>query len=98
MWTLVKGMAFDTHGRLCFKCGAQASEIHHSSYDIDTLIGKNLEFLHPVCCQCHDGAENDENGKRHFKDANASLDLPTPHVVDDKRKRKALLKGKTTRR
>jgi hypothetical protein len=38
--------------------------MHHISYEVDVLYGKNLERLASLCESCHERIEFDEDGKK----------------------------------
>ena len=81
IWQEVKRLAFAEHGTTCFRCGCDATQIHHSSYDLKTLVGSDLRYLHPVCRPCHEAAEVSPEGKEHFCDANRNLGLETRRLT-----------------
>lgn len=97
MWLEIRKLAFAKHGTHCFKCGQHATELHHSSYDLKTLSGATLEFIHPICRECHLAAEVDENGKVHFVDANRSLSLPVPRISMSDREQSNQFLNETTK-
>lgn len=73
MWAIIRRLAFESNGTACVRCGRPASQIHHSSYDLKTLAGSDLQYLHPVCGTCHESAELLAGEKVHKNDANRHL-------------------------
>ena len=41
----------------CVCCGLAATQVHHAAYDAETMRGKSLDALMPVCRRCHRRAE-----------------------------------------
>lgn len=76
-WEKIRKKVFATKGHHCTRCGKDvAFQIHHSSYDKDTLLGKSLDHLWPICGRCHQYIERDWRGrKKSLSDANSSLGL-----------------------
>jgi len=64
LWASVRNAAFDRHGRRCVLCGKDATQVHHTGYGVDTLIGNNLESLVPLCAGCHWKVEHDGKGNK----------------------------------
>ena len=52
-WDEIKRQVFAAKGYGCSCCRKFAKEIHHQSYDLETMQGRTLAFLWPVCRQCH---------------------------------------------
>lgn len=63
MWAIVREMVFEKKGRFCCVCNAPASQIHHTRYGMQELVGKALRHLHPICDACHNAVEF-EDGKK----------------------------------
>jgi hypothetical protein len=78
MWSTIRKLAFAENGAKCVVCGRAATQIHHSSYDLRTLVGSNLKCLHPVCSTCHESAEIVSGEKVHHATANESIGVSTP--------------------
>lgn len=50
---------------LCWACRkCRAIEVHHSSYDLDVLQGRDLRYLIPLCYSCHDCGEFSHTGRK----------------------------------
>lgn len=64
LWIAIRAKAFLTHGNTCRICGKPAEVIHHTGYSRDTLEGKNLDSLAPLCNKCHLVIEFDKKGKK----------------------------------
>ena len=90
MWTLIRGLAFEANGKKCVSCNSKATQIHHASYDLRTLVGADLTHLHPVCGKCHEAAEIVDGDKTHHKAANATLGVEGKSQKDQGRERRKL--------
>lgn len=57
--------------RVCLD--AIATEVHHTSYDIETLAGRRKKNLKPICRECHELSEVSvsKNKKRSVAQANS---------------------------
>lgn len=78
-WEKIRKEVFAIKGHNCLLCGERANQIHHSSYDQKTLLGKSIEALWPICGVCHSKIERDiNNSKRTVLEANKSLGLMEP--------------------
>jgi hypothetical protein len=74
LWSSIRRMVYRLKGKSCCKCGAPASALHHQSYDLDTLAGRCVRHIYPICSGCHKKVEFDEDGdKRDFKSARATF-------------------------
>lgn len=69
LWKKVRGKVFKKKGCACEICGNYATEIHHSRYHKNDLLGRNLKFLHPLCRDCHYSIEFDGEKKLSLKEA-----------------------------
>lgn len=87
MWKIIRAMVFETKGRKCVSCSSAASQVHHAAYDMETLVGSNLERLHPVCKSCHEAAEIDAGVKRHKDEANKTLGVEGLTDKEERRSR-----------
>lgn len=58
-WRRLRQKAIHLHGCLCWCCGdvVRYLELHHLSYDTNTLSGDNLCRIVPLCPDCHHGIE-----------------------------------------
>lgn len=73
-WAAIRSRALLKNQGRCFKCGRQATQVHHSRYEHKGLSGQSLRHLWPVCAKCHTSAEVSESGeKRSIHSANCSL-------------------------
>lgn len=73
LWKQIKIKVWAKYGRLCF-CGNSATEIHHRNYSLDTMKGKNLAGLIPICNVCHQAISLDKKGiKRSAEDTEREL-------------------------
>jgi hypothetical protein len=57
LWYSIRKTLFSAKGHNCHLCQKYASQVHHSAYDRDTLRGKCLDHLHPICRKCHKAIE-----------------------------------------
>jgi len=64
LWAKIRRMAFAKWGHICNKCRDKAELIHHANYSVDTLLGRDLSGLVPVCHACHTVAELDRFGNK----------------------------------
>lgn len=69
LWAKVRAKVFKKKGRVCEICHAHATEVHHSRYHKNDLLGRNLKFLHPICGDCHKNIEFDGEKKLTLKRA-----------------------------
>ena len=54
LWADVRWRVYAAKGRMCLVCKERrATQIHHRQYDIETLKGETLNYLVPICRQCH---------------------------------------------
>lgn len=51
-WKAIRKLVLERDANTC-KCGEPATQVHHSQYDMLTLLGKNLTHLHSACASCH---------------------------------------------
>jgi len=59
--------------RNCMVCDAPSTQVHHMSYDADTLRGERMHRLVQLCRGCHYAIEYDGKRKRDVREANAAL-------------------------
>lgn len=50
--------------KCCVACKKQANQIHHTSYDRDVLIGRDITKCLAICGECHENIEFDKNGTK----------------------------------
>ena len=91
VWNTVRELAFGKHGRKCVKCGEHATEIHHTFYTPDVLLGVELDALKPVCDKCHRNAEWSGGEKMTLAQANDRLGVDVTRVGKRIKKRIAQL-------
>lgn len=76
LWGSVKRRAWAAHGRACRLCKYKATELHHTDYTRQTLTGKDLSGLVPVCRRCYESLEFTPAGeKRTFRQVKAEFRL-----------------------
>jgi hypothetical protein len=55
LWAGIRSRVYDVKGRTCIRCKERpATEVHHTKYDDDTLAGRSIISLVPVCRDCHE--------------------------------------------
>lgn len=50
--------------RYCFRCGAQAEQVHHHYYTLANLSGLTRNGLLSICSVCHELLEFNEDGTK----------------------------------
>jgi len=74
LWNNIRQIVIRTFNGKCQFCNNSVTEIHHSSYDKETLLGHKYDNLHPVCNKCHHKMEYFDNGeKTHIKQSLARM-------------------------
>lgn len=64
LWRSIRARVYAAKGRKCVLCPQDASQLHHDRYHANDLLGKTLEFIHPLCEMCHKRIEFDEDGRK----------------------------------
>jgi hypothetical protein len=65
LWLEVRARAWMTHGKECRICKRRrATVLHHLTYDVEVLMGYDLDKLVPLCYHCHEEVEVDEMGEK----------------------------------
>lgn len=91
LWKEIRKKVYKAKGCNCYLCGAQATELHHNRYHMNDLLGKKLKFINPICRDCHEKIEFDEDGtKSPLKAAAARFkkirkDSNSKHLIKDLR-------------
>lgn len=52
LWDSIRKKVMSRDKKLC-KCGSRATQVHHKSYDLTTMKGKDLSKLVAICEECH---------------------------------------------
>jgi hypothetical protein len=60
LWSRIRSRVFGLDNGQCRLCLADATEIHHTSYDRRTMLGGTLRHLHALCHACHERVEFEE--------------------------------------
>lgn len=61
LWKRIRNNILKRDGYICRFCGCKANQVHHTSYNIDTMRGNNTTHLHSCCRRCHNkGHKNRE--------------------------------------
>jgi hypothetical protein len=54
LWAGIRARVYGTKGRICIRCKCHAAtQIHHVNYEPDTLSGRSIIGLVPICRPCH---------------------------------------------
>jgi ferredoxin len=69
LWDVIRRQVLARDENRCRACGDRAKNVHHTRYDLDVLIGKDLDSLVSLCRSCHLTAEFNASGdKRDFRE------------------------------
>lgn len=69
LWKKIRSKIMNRANYVCEICQSHATEVHHSRYHRNDLLGKTLKFLHPLCGDCHYNVEFKKGVKLSLKDA-----------------------------
>jgi uncharacterized protein YlaI len=70
LWDNIRFQVFVTKGTKCSLCDADANQVHHNRYAKQDMLGNTLEYLHPMCGECHKRIEFSKKRKKlKLKDA-----------------------------
>lgn len=110
MWATIRNLILRRDGGKCVVCKAPAVNVHHNSYEMDVLIGKETKQLVSLCRKHHEEAEFDETTKRELPDVRLALaskglkihplirrEIPA-RVLEDKRDDGPMTKARLARR
>lgn len=64
LWKTIRAAALRKYGKHCGVCGRPTHLIHHKGYGRDTLEGRTLDHLIPLCDPCHKRVEFKQSGKK----------------------------------
>lgn len=64
LWTEIRADVLARDHERCRCCNNKATQVHHFSYDTDTLAGRDLRWLAAVCSGCHLAIEYFPDGKK----------------------------------
>lgn len=63
----------------CIRCRKPAEQVHHETYCLEVLAGRDRSKLHSICGNCHRKAEFDHRGRKtSLARANRFLGLAAP--------------------
>ena len=98
MWETIRSIVLADRPK-CEACHkSRATQVHHSCYTIDVLIGKRPDLLVSVCRRCHESAEIGPDGdKRLLTQANKSLGIKCVSVGKLMRRERDILRYGTER-
>lgn len=74
IWADIRTRVIERAGGRCRCCGERATQVHHRSYDIDTMRGARPGNLVALCRRCHEAAEFDRGEKVELSAANGRVD------------------------
>lgn len=69
LWKRIRAEVFKAKGRKCWLCDSAATQVHHRQYNKNTLNGKRIRHLFPLCDECHERVEFSGNQKRTIREA-----------------------------
>ena len=64
LWAGIKCRALSQFGRTCSICKTNTNLIHHRNYTKENLTGQSLEWLVPICGDCHKEIEFNYKGRK----------------------------------
>jgi hypothetical protein len=99
-WKRIRGKVLRRDKRRCRSCGRRASQVHHASYDPETLKGKKLDRLYSLCGRCHVAVSFNVLGrKRDFREQQEwALVLDSPKVRREHEREEKQRKARRRRR
>lgn len=69
LWKKIRTKIMTRANHTCEICHSKATEVHHSRYHRNDLLGKTLKFLHVLCGDCHYNVEFKKGRKLSLKEA-----------------------------
>jgi hypothetical protein len=63
LWKKIRKKVLAREKNVCEICQCHGNQVHHSRYHKNDLTGKNLNFLHVLCGDCHEKIEF-KNGEK----------------------------------
>jgi hypothetical protein len=78
LWKSIRAKVLARDRCKCLKCGQEAREVHHKSYERGVLLGwaSKRRHLISLCRACHEGAEFCDGRKTKLSEANARCGMP----------------------
>ena len=74
LWKAIRSKVLKNTHFKCDVCRGKATQVHHRSYSVATLLGKEPRWLIPICGECHVDSEFDESGgKRTVSKTNSHM-------------------------
>lgn len=64
LWASIRHRVIAKKGKCCWICANPYEEVHHFQYDEETMRGKRLDHLYPLCVICHKLVEFDEHERK----------------------------------
>jgi len=74
LWAEIRGRILPTS---CYKCGANADQVHHTRYTAENMRGDNEGGLRPVCIPCHAPLHNGTDADWTHAEVDSSETAPT---------------------
>lgn len=53
LWASIRERVLERDGRQCRLCPREASQVHHTTYTREVLLGRELKWLAAICGGCH---------------------------------------------
>jgi hypothetical protein len=73
LWKTLRSIILKRDDYSCVVCGSAANNVHHNSYEVDVMIGKDHSQLLSLCRKHHEQAEFDRDGKSTLIEAREKL-------------------------
>lgn len=64
LWSKIRARVLSAAGHRCHGCKGHANEVHHRSYCLEVLVGRNLAPLVAICRKCHKQIEFDQQSNK----------------------------------
>ena len=84
LWKRIREEVLKRDRNVCQICSCHANQVHHSRYHRNDLLGKNKNFLHSLCGQCHEKIEF-KKGEKVWMDE-AKVRLKSFQTMEEKKK------------
>ncbi|AMV20453.1 HNH endonuclease [Planctomyces sp. SH-PL14] len=63
LWRSIRERVLNRENRICRLCAAEATQVHHRTYDLATMLGDDISALVALCGTCHELIEFDGDRK-----------------------------------
>jgi len=85
LWKRIRRKVLKRDKETCEICHCKGNQVHHSRYHKNDLTGKNLNFLHTICGDCHEKIEF-KNGEKVQMDEMLERQKSAKAIEDYKRR------------